>query len=354
MWLAPGLALAVREQPVQPRADQHHDVGIFEHRRARCTRALRMGVGQEALGHAHRQERCAALFDQRADRIVGLRIGGALAENDQRALGAFEHIERTLDGGRRRNLRRSRIDDFHQRLLPGFGIHHLTEQFCRQIEIDAARTAGHRGADRACHADADVGGVQHAERRLAQRLGDGELIHLLVVALLQVDHFTFRRARDQNHREAVGRGMRQSGETVEKARRRNGEADAGLFGQKARNGSGIAGILFVAERNDAKAGALRHAAQIRDRNARHIIDRLDAVELERLDDEVKAVGQFPLRRIRGFGLRLYRCVSHSTAPCILCLNPDNRRISRHARQGRARGRAPRSRRARCRALPTPR
>ena len=65
--LAPALALAVRQQPVEPRADQHDDVGGFEHGRARRARALRMRVGQQALGHAHRQEGSAALFDQRAD-----------------------------------------------------------------------------------------------------------------------------------------------------------------------------------------------------------------------------------------------------------------------------------------------
>src|ERR1700721_1459417 len=30
--LAPGLALAVRQKPVQASADQHHDVGVLEHR----------------------------------------------------------------------------------------------------------------------------------------------------------------------------------------------------------------------------------------------------------------------------------------------------------------------------------
>ena len=29
--LAPGLALAVRQQPVEARADQHHDVGVRQH-----------------------------------------------------------------------------------------------------------------------------------------------------------------------------------------------------------------------------------------------------------------------------------------------------------------------------------
>ena len=201
-------------------------------------------------------------------------------------------------------------------------------------------------------ADADVCGVQHAERRLAQRLGDGELVHLLVVALLQVDDLALRRSRDQDHREAVGRGMGQRGEAVEEAGRRHGEADAGLLGQEAGDRGRVAGILLVAERQHADARGLRHAAEIRDRDAGHAVDRVEAVELERVDDEVKAVGQlaFWLRRRRfsftaasamGF-LRRGRCPK---------FNPDNRRISPRARRDRARDRAPAFRRAPCRALP---
>jgi hypothetical protein len=54
----------------------------------------------------------------------------------------------------------------------------------------------------------------------------------------------------------------------------------------------------VPERDDAQTFGLRHAAEIRDRDARHVVDVLDAVELERVDDEVKAVRQF-LRVARG-------------------------------------------------------
>ena len=112
--LAPGLALAVRQQPVEPGADQHHDVGVLQHRRARRARALRMRVGQQALGHAHRQERDAAFFDQGADLVVGLRVCRAFAENDQRAPGALQEIERTRDSGRSRKLGRRRVDDLDE------------------------------------------------------------------------------------------------------------------------------------------------------------------------------------------------------------------------------------------------
>ena len=48
------------------------------------------------------------------------------------------------------------------------------------------------------------------------------------------------------------------------------------------------------ERDDAKAGGLCHTAEIGDRNAGYIIDGLHAVELERVDDQVKAIGQLAL------------------------------------------------------------
>src|SRR5581483_7797431 len=112
---APGLAFAVREQPVQPGSDQHHDVGIGQDRGARGAGALRMRVGQDALGHAHRQEGNAALLDQVADYVVGLRISGAFTEYDEWALGALQDVKRALDGGWSGNLRRRRIDDLDQR-----------------------------------------------------------------------------------------------------------------------------------------------------------------------------------------------------------------------------------------------
>ena len=314
--LAPGLALAVRQQPVEARADQHDDVGVFQHRRARRARTLRMRVGQQPLAHAHRQERNAALLDQGADRVIGLRIGRALAEDDQRALGALQDIKRALDGGRRGNLSRRRVDDLDQRLRAGIRIHDLSEQLGRQIEIDAARTPRDSRADRARHANADVCGMQHAEGRLAERLGNGELVHFFVVALLQIDDLALGRAADQDHRKAVGGGVGQRSQAVEKAGRRYREADAGLFGQEAGDRRRIAGVLLVAERDDADACRLRHTAEVRDRDAGHAVDRVDAVELERIDDEMKAVRQLSLRVFRGGGRRLgfHCCVSHGDLP----------------------------------------
>ena len=253
-----------------------------------------MRVGQKAFRHAHRQERYSGLFDQAANLVVGLRVRRAFPENDQRTLRALQQIERTLDGIRRGNLGRRRIDDLDERFGSSLRVDRLREQFGRQIEVDAARTAGHCGADRARDADADVGGMQHAERRLAERPGDRQLVHLFVIALLQVDDLALGRAADLDHRKAVRRRIGQRRQTVEEAGRRHGEAHAGVLCEVAGDCRGVAGVLFMPERDDADAGGLCQAAEVRDGDARHPVDRFDAVELERLDDEMEAVGQRPL------------------------------------------------------------
>src|ERR1700704_2530836 len=104
--------------------------------------------------------------------------------------------------------------------------------------------------------------MQHAERRLAEGLGDRELVHLLVVALLQVDDLALARATDQDHREALDGRMGERVEAVEEAGRGYGQADAGLLREKAGDRSGIAGVLLVAEREHAQARCLRPAGKV--------------------------------------------------------------------------------------------
>jgi hypothetical protein len=134
-------------------------------------------------------------------------------------------------------------------------------------------------------------------------------IHLLVVALLQVDHLALGGAGDQDHREAVGGGVRQRGQAVEEARRRDGDADAGLLRQVSGDRSGIAGVLLVAERQHAQAFGLRHAQEVGDRDAGHGIQSVDAVQLKRINDEVEAVGQL-LLACGAFGVDALCCCGH--------------------------------------------
>ncbi len=73
-----------------------------------------MRVGQQSLGHAHRQERYAAFFDKDADLVVGLRVCRAFTENNQGAPGALQEIERARDSGRVGKLGRVGVDDLDQ------------------------------------------------------------------------------------------------------------------------------------------------------------------------------------------------------------------------------------------------
>ena len=68
----------------------------------------------------------------------------------------------------------------------------------------------------------------------------------------------------------------------------------GFLRQEAGDRGGVAGVLLVAERDHAHAFGLRHAAEVGDRDAGQAEDRVDAVELERVDDEVEAVRQLLL------------------------------------------------------------
>src|SRR5262249_11321002 len=142
---------------------------------------------------------------------------------------------------------------------------------------------------------------------------------LLIVALLQVDDLALRGTRDQDHREAVGGGIGQRGQAIEKPGRRHREADARLFGEIASDGRGITGILFVSEGEHANAGGLRHATKVRNRNARYAVNRLNAVELQRIDDEMKAIGQLLLRGGRLGCYALYCCGHLSNLPLHSCL-----------------------------------
>ena len=298
---APGLALAVREQPVQPRAHQQHHVGLGQHVAARGRRRQFVRVGQQALGHGHRQVGDAAGLDQRAHGFVGAGVGGALAEQDQRPLRPLEQVQRARHRLGRGQLARRRVDDLDQRPLAGFGRHGLREQLGRQVEVDAARAARQRRTDRAGHADADVLRVQHPEGRLAQRLGDGQLVHLLVVALLQVDDLALGRTADEDHREAVGGGVGQRRQAVQEARRRHRQADARLGGEEAGRRGGIAGVLLVAEGDDPHALGLRLAREVGDGNARQPEDGVDAVELQGVDDEMETVGHLAGLRVLAHG-----------------------------------------------------
>ena len=87
-----------------------------------------MCVGQQTLRHGHRQIWNTGLLDERADFVIGLRVGCALAENDERLSGALQKVDSTLDRVRSRDLLGRGIDYFDQRSLPSFRFRRLREE----------------------------------------------------------------------------------------------------------------------------------------------------------------------------------------------------------------------------------
>ena len=95
----------------------------------------------------------------------------------------------------RGDLARRRIDDLDQRLAAGLGVHRLREQLRRQVEIDAAGRPDTAARIARATPTPMSSRMQHAEGGLAERLGDRELVHLFVVALLQVDDLALASSR---------------------------------------------------------------------------------------------------------------------------------------------------------------
>ena len=193
-------------------------------------------------------------------------------------------------------LRRRRIDNLDQRLLRRLDVESRAQHFGRQIEIDATRAPRGGGADRPRDADADVLRPVDAIGRLGIGPGGGELIHLLVIALLEIDDRPVARPADHDHRKAVGRGVGQGDHPVQEAGGRDRHADARLLGQVPGDRGRVPGRLLMPEAEIADAFILRQAQQIGDRDAGHAKDRVDPVQLQRLHHQVKAVGH--IRRCR--------------------------------------------------------
>ena len=206
-----------------------------------------MGVWQQTLGHGHGQVRDAAFFNQGANVGISLSVGSAFAQHDQRTLGALEQVERALHGVSGRDLARCCVNHLDERTLAGLGFHGLREQLGRQVQVNATRAARQRRADGAGNTHADVLCMQHPECGFAKWLGNGQLVHLFVVTLLQVNNLALAGAADQDHGKAVGGGIGQSGQAVEEARGRHRQADAGLLRQETSGRCGIAGVLLMAE-----------------------------------------------------------------------------------------------------------
>ncbi len=291
--LGPQRRPAMRQQPIEARPGEQHDIGVADRIRAGSGGRLRMVVGQQALGHRHRQKRHARRLDKRPDLLVCARVGGALTEDHERALGIRQQFEGAPHRLWCRRLRRRRIDDLDQRLLRRLRVERRAEHLGRQVEIDPARAPRDGGADRPRDADADVLWAVYAVCRLGIGPSSGQLIHLLVIALLEIDDRPVARPADHDHREAIGRGVRQGDQPVQETGGGDRHANARLLRQIPGDRGRVPSRLLVAEAEVADPFRLRQAQQIGDRDAGHPIDRVDPVQLEGLHHQVKAVGHIP-------------------------------------------------------------
>src|SRR5262249_54557582 len=91
--------------------------------------------------------------------------------------------------------------------------------------------------------------------------------------------------------EAVGGGIGKRYKAVQEARGRHRQADAGLLGEEAGRGSGVAGVALMAEADVADARCLRETSQIGDRDSDDPVDGVDVVELERVDNQMDPIGE---------------------------------------------------------------
>jgi hypothetical protein len=214
---------------------------------ARRRDRLRMVIGQQALRHRHRQKRDPGLLDEGANVGVRLRVSSALAENDQRAFGSRQYVERARDRVGRRDLAGCCVDDAHQRVGADLGVNCSAQNRARQIEINAARASRDSRADRAGEANANVLRPLDPVGGFGERLGRVHLVELFVFALLQIDGGPIARPADLDHRKAIGRCIGESDHPVQKAGRRDGQTDAGLPCQIAGDRRCVAGGGLMAE-----------------------------------------------------------------------------------------------------------
>ena len=84
------------QHPIEPGPQQHYDVCAEEGGRPGRRDGARIAVGHHALAHGRRQERQVGVGDQTADGGLGARVGGALADDHQRAVGGEEQGGGTL------------------------------------------------------------------------------------------------------------------------------------------------------------------------------------------------------------------------------------------------------------------
>ena len=179
--------MAARQQPVEAGADEHHHIGLLHDGRATGQRADRAVVGQYALGHRHGQIGDAGFVDQLLEQVFDACICGSLADKQGGAAGAGDKPGSAGHrlGGRRHG--RGEVDRLKEQTFSDIAVDYLTQTRGGHVEIYAAGTARDSGAVCAHHCSGYILGAVYAVSGFYERLGDGELVEGLIVALAQID-----------------------------------------------------------------------------------------------------------------------------------------------------------------------
>ena len=282
---------AMSKKPVEPGSDQHDHIGLGQNQRAGCSRGLRVIIRQEPFRHRHRQKRDACLLNERANVSVSLCVRSAFAENNERTLCARQQVEGALDRFGGRDLPGSWIDNAHQRLRPCICIERCTENICGQVQIDPTGPSRYGGTDGACDSNTDIFRLANPEGCLGVRFCRIHLIQFFVVALLEIDNLTVARSADLDHGKTIGGRIGQRHQAVQETWCGDGQTNPRLLGQIAGDRGCISGRLFMPKADVPYSFCLSQPGQICDRNSRNAINRVDSVELQGIDYEVKSVGQ---------------------------------------------------------------
>src|SRR6516162_3062876 len=212
-----------------------------------------MVVRHHALAHRRTQERQLRALDESADFVLGARPGHALADENERPLGPFEQVQRSLDVLNRRHHAwrvgcALDLNDFIDVAFAGDDVIGHVEKGSAGAAID--RVPG-------CHLDIiwDARNALDAVCEFAERRGDQHLTLFLESA--HAAAIGLRGAAEQNHRPAILLGIGEAGETVHHAWAGHDDAGAGAASQIAVGLCRVGGGLLVAHADIGNAFLLR-------------------------------------------------------------------------------------------------
>ena len=301
-------AMPAGKQPVQARADEHDHVRFFHDGRTAGKRALRMIVRQEALGHGHGEERQACCLDKLFYLVVNLGVGRALAKQYSGPFGAGQKPDRPVNGFRRGNHCRARVNRLE---IPGFCgriIHNFTKAGFHDIQVNATRASRNGSPEGARDSNRQIAGLVHTEGRLDQGLCHIVLVQVFIAALIHVHMLTAAGAGNLDHGVTVDRGIDRCRQSIQKSKRAYCQQKARFFCQESICRGRHARLLLKTEADIFYALLLAEISKVCNRNAAQAKHVVQAVILEGFGQYVHA--GYLLRKVRSIAGRRFLC-SHN-------------------------------------------